>query len=227
MEDLVVKFGGRIVEDEDNITAADIKDADLDIDWNKAPGVKYSLIIIKNYSSPEKSLRVLYRRNISQKESGEYVGTTDLSFRPARYLVKLYRQDKRAKLVDEIKFIITKKSRQSDRLVLNIPHLSQYKRSYCSCVVQLAIKQSLDCLRNRNWDEEIAGGTSGGCSDPHRACSRLPRVNCQEYYNYEAMTDRELVSLALLRNIDFEWDETSLSEERREELIALLSPSPI
>lgn len=78
--------------------------------------------------------------------------------------------------------------------------LGEGEAKYCSCVLKVAGKQSQECLSSKRWGEVIDGKR---CYNPNAVCGRLPRPangQCAPNYNFDEMTDDELVAYANLHN---------------------------
>lgn len=74
--------------------------------------------------------------------------------------------------------------------------LTDQQQKYCSCVMKVANKQSEDCLKSGAYG-------SGKCYNPYAVCAKNIGTtvrDCMKHYNYDNMTDSELVSLALLHH---------------------------
>lgn len=76
--------------------------------------------------------------------------------------------------------------------------LADRDSKYCSCILQVAGKQSEKCLINKAWGQSVDGKS---CYNPYAICSRVsPGRKCAANYNFDAMTDSELIAFALLHN---------------------------
>ncbi|SNW62480.1 PhosphatidylEthanolamine-Binding Protein (PEBP) [Orpheovirus IHUMI-LCC2] len=71
---------------------------------------------------------------------------------------------------------------------------------YCSCVIQVASKQSPECLRSKDWNN------GNKCYDPYAVCKASTRttknVQCGDHYIYENLTLEELRAAAILFGLD-------------------------
>ena len=87
-------------------------------------------------------------------------------------------------------------------LLLANNQLDENEQAYCSCVVQVAERQPGQCNLEKAWFEMRDGRE---CYNPFAVCAASVGTSsrrCYENYNYEAMSDHQLASLAGLRNID-------------------------
>lgn len=77
----------------------------------------------------------------------------------------------------------------------NAGALSPQQEKYCSCVVDVAAKQSDECLSEKGF-----GG--GKCYNPYAVCAHSTGTtarHCSPYYDYDAMSEEEKRKLSLLK----------------------------
>lgn len=74
--------------------------------------------------------------------------------------------------------------------------LSEREAKYISCVLQVAAKQTTDCLFSRNY--------GGGCYNPYAVCASSIGTTVEDplsYYDLDLLDDEELFVLGELRGI--------------------------
>lgn len=105
--------------------------------------------------------------------------------------------------------------RTSDRL------LHEKGSKYCACVVEVAVKQSNECLKSKRWGEVVNGKK---CYNPFPVCKthlKEPEEGCSGHLNLDRFTGPELVAYALTHDKelpDYLENRDRLTEEDKEEL---------
>lgn len=87
-------------------------------------------------------------------------------------------------------------------LIIQNSMLSEDEQKFCSCVVDVAVKQPGSCNLEKAWFEERESRT---CYNPYAVCARqigTSTRNCDANYNFKAMTDRQLTALMNLKGRD-------------------------
>jgi hypothetical protein len=74
---------------------------------------------------------------------------------------------------------------------------------YCDCIVKVAAKQPPSCNSDRAWFQERDGHK---CYNPYAVCHKtvqgVGRPSCKQHYNYESMSDDQLIGFASLERIN-------------------------
>ena len=76
---------------------------------------------------------------------------------------------------------------------------------YCRCVLDVAAKNSQECLEQKAWGQEIGGRT---CYNPYAVCAKTIGTTtgrspyCGQNYNYNELPDKLLVAYARLNKIE-------------------------
>ena len=86
-------------------------------------------------------------------------------------------------------------------LLIANTQLDQNEQAYCSCVAKVATRQPGQCNLEKAWFEMRDGRE---CYNPFAVCAASVGTSsrrCYENYNYEAMDDEQLASIAGLRNV--------------------------
>lgn len=115
----------------------------------------------------------------------------------------------------EYRMIFHVASKPSDRI------LKKGGNKYCACIVEVAAKQSNECLKSKRWGDIIDGQR---CYNPFPICnSRLkqPDESCEEQLNLDDFTGPELVAYALAHDKElpsYLEDRNNLTETDEEEL---------
>lgn len=84
------------------------------------------------------------------------------------------------------------------RIIKKTSPLTERQKKYCSCVVQVAEKQNDNCLSGKNWRKTVDGKQ---CYNPYAVCAKSTgggNKNCGDNYNYNKMTNAELMKYRLL-----------------------------
>ena len=80
--------------------------------------------------------------------------------------------------------------------------LPEDKQKYCSCVIQVAAKQTESCLRDKAWKQTVDGKT---CTSPYAVCAKSVGTTsrkCYENYFYDKFTDQQLRAFAASVDLD-------------------------
>lgn len=80
--------------------------------------------------------------------------------------------------------------------------LSEKEEKFCSCVLKVAAKQKGACNTERAWFETRDNKT---CYNPYAICAKSVGTTsrkCGENYNFESLSDDELISYAQLHQKD-------------------------
>lgn len=80
--------------------------------------------------------------------------------------------------------------------------LTEQQKKYCSCVLDVAGKQTPECLHQRAWRKVVAGEK---CYMPWAVCAKSVGTTsrkCAANFNFFNMTDDQLKAYANLNRID-------------------------
>lgn len=107
-------------------------------------------------------------------------------------------------------------------LIIADSPLEEREQAFCSCVAQVATRQPGACNLEKAWFEFRDGRE---CYNPFAVCSSSVGTtsrNCMENYNYDAMDDATLESLAYLHNVTVSpsFDRQSLINNLRNKNVA-------
>jgi hypothetical protein len=71
---------------------------------------------------------------------------------------------------------------------------------WCSCVIDVAGKQTRDCLIHTKG----GGRGEGKCYNPYAVCGRIPHDSkyCRDIYDYDTFSKKELIAYATLKGIE-------------------------
>lgn len=85
-------------------------------------------------------------------------------------------------------------------LLMPDSQLSDKEKKYCDCVEKVSVKQPSSCLTDKISYERREGKV---CVDPYKVCAYSVGTTsrkCSTYYNYDEMTDKQLIAYANLHN---------------------------
>lgn len=95
------------------------------------------------------------------------------------------------------------------RLIKPNSLLTEAEQNFCSCVIDVADRQPGACNLEQAWFERRDGSV---CYNPFKVCAKSTGTStrmCPIYYDYDRMTDSELISFANLHNISVPQDYNS------------------
>lgn len=101
----------------------------------------------------------------------------------------------------------------------------QTHRKFCGCVIDVGKEQSPACLEGKRWYQQIEGKS---CYNPYAVCASSlrtsPAQTCYEHYNFDKMSDAELVTVALLHEVPYpkSWNGEKLPVQTRKDLLKTL-----
>jgi hypothetical protein len=89
----------------------------------------------------------------------------------------------------------------SSHIIIPNTDLTEREQKYCSCLIDVAAKQPESCITEKAWFKKKDGKV---CYNPYAICAKSTKTSsrkCSANYNYEAMSDDQLIAYADFHNV--------------------------
>jgi len=168
--------------------------------------VFFNLFLNKSTDTHRHVIEVFQQRNLIPKIN--IVNRNNFPLEEFIASAKLTRVDDTTIAVDRSSFYIVpnivsepKVDSHKHPLIIADSLLTEQEKKFCSCVVDVAMKQPDSCNLEKAWFERREGEM---CYNPFAVCAKSTGTstrNCNANYEYANMTDEQLITLAHINNI--------------------------